>query len=179
MPEQQPLSRSNLVKNILVILLCLGFVPFTILSAALVPPARMISFIGAILAFQPFAASVGLVLGIHPTAILATMLFVGFGAVTAILTLCDLFAHRLDRLANAIRNVQEHLRHSERFRKFGIVMLFPFIWVPGLGLYGCTMVAWLFNWRQVHHIIVLMAAWMVAVIIVLATSLGVLSFAIS
>jgi len=179
MPEEQPLSRSNLVKNVLIILLCLGIVPFTILTGAMVPPARMISFIGAILAFQPFASSVGLVLGVPPGAILGTMLFVGFGAVTAILTLCDLFAHRWGRLANAIGKVQEHLGRSERFRKYGIVMLFPFIWVPGLGLYGCTMVAWLFNWRQVHHIIVLMAAWMVAVILVLATSLGVLSFAIS
>jgi uncharacterized membrane protein len=178
MPDEYPLPRSNLVKNILIVIVCLGIVPLAILAGARVPPAGMVTFMGAILAFQPFAASVGLVLGVPPGAIIGTMFSVGLGAIFFILTLCDLFSQRWERLAVAIRNVHAITKDSARFRKYGIVMFFPFIWVPGLGLYGCTLVAWLFEWRRMHHIVVLMAAWMAAVTIVLITSLKI-SFAIS
>jgi uncharacterized membrane protein len=173
MPEEQPLSRSDLAKNVLIAVLFFGIVPLAILAGAMVPPARMISFIGAILLFQPFAAPVGLVLGVPPGAIISTMFSVGLGAIVIILTLCDLFAHRWERLSLAIQNVQAATENSARFRKYGILMFFQFIWIPGLGLYGCTLIAWLFSWRRLHHIAVLMAAWMVAVIIVMALSLGI------
>jgi uncharacterized membrane protein len=173
MPEEQPLSRSTLAKNVLIVVLFLGIVPLAILAGAMIPPARMVSFIGAILVFQPFAAPVGLVLGVPPVAIISTMFSVGLGAIVGILTLCDLFSQRWERLSVAIRKVQGTTRNSVRFRKYGILMFFPFIWVPGLGLYGCTLIAWLFAWRRLHHIAVLMAAWMVAVIIVMIVSLGI------
>jgi uncharacterized membrane protein len=139
----------------------------------MIPPARMISFIGAILVFQPFAAPIGLALGVPAVAIVSTMFSVGLGAIVAILTLCDLFAHRWERLSHAIQNVQERTRNSVRFSKYGILMFFQFIWIPGLGLYGCALIAWLFAWRRLHHIAVLLAAWMVAVIIVMTISLGI------
>jgi len=173
MPNEQPLSRSDLAKNVLIGVLFLGIVPLAILAEAMIPPARMISFIGAILVLQPFAAPVGLVLGVPPVAIVSTMFSVGLGAIVVILTLCDLFSQRWERLSVAIQKVQGTTRNSVRFRKYGILMFFPFIWVPGLGLYGCTLIAWLFAWRRLHHIVVLMAAWMVAVIIVMIVSLGI------
>jgi uncharacterized membrane protein len=173
MPEELPLSRSTLAKNVLIAVLCLGIVPLAILAGAMIPPARMISFIGAILVFQPFAAPIGLALGVPPAAIISTMFSAGFGAIVVILTLCDLFAQRWERLSVAIQKVQATTENSARFRKYGILMFFQFIWIPGLGLYGCTLIAWLFKWRRMHHIAVLMAAWMVAVIIVMAISLGI------
>jgi uncharacterized membrane protein len=59
-----------------------------------------------------------------------------------------------------------------------MLMFFPFIWVPGLGLYGCTLIAWLFEWRRTYYIAVLVSAWIVAVAIVLIASLGIV-FAIT
>ena len=173
MPEEQPLSRSTLAKNVLIVVLFLGIIPLAILAGAMIPPARMVSFIGAILLFQPFAAPIGLALGVPPVAIVSTMFSVGLGAVVGILTLCDLFAQRWERLSVAILKVQATTRNSVRFRKYGILMFFQFIWIPGFGLYGCALIAWLFAWRRLHHIAVLMAAWMVAVIIVMAVSLGI------
>jgi uncharacterized membrane protein len=173
MPQEPPLSRTNLAENVLIVVLCLGIVPVAILAGALVPPAHMASFVGAILVFQPFAAPVGLVLGIPPLVILTTMFSVGLGAVTGILTVCDLCAERWDRLDTLIRNVQAMTENSVRFRNYGILMFFAFIWVPGLGLYGCTLLAWLFMWRRVHHIAVLMAAWMTAALIIMIMSLGI------
>jgi uncharacterized membrane protein len=168
-----PPSWSNLTINVLITVLCLVIVPFAILAGALVPPAYMASFVGAILVFQPFAAPVGLVLSIPPLVILTVMFSVGLGAVTGILAFSDLCAKRWNRLDMLIRNVQTMTENSVRFRNYGILMFFAFIWVPGLGLYGCTLLAWLFMWRRVHHIAVLMAAWMTAALIVMITSMGI------
>jgi len=173
MPEEQSLSRSTLAKNVLIVVLFLGIIPLAILVGAMIPPARMVSFIGSILVFQPFAAPIGLALGVPPVAIVSTMFSVGLAAVVGILTLCDLFAQRWKRLSVGIQKVQATTRNSVRFRKYGILMFFQFIWVPGLGLYGCTVIAWLFAWRRMHHIALLMAAWMSAVIIVMIVSLGI------
>jgi uncharacterized membrane protein len=171
-------NRSGLVSRAIVTIICFVIAPLTIADMTGIPLLHMISFIGAILVFQPFAASVGLVLGIVPWAIFAVMISVGIGAVIGILALCDIFARRSHRLNRMIQKVHERTRQSTGFRKYGMLMFFPFIWVPGLGLYGCTLIAWLFGWRRAYHIAVLVSAWIVAVAIVLIVSLGIV-FAIT
>ena len=157
----------------IVTIICLVIAPLTIADVTGTPLLHMISFIGAILIFQPFAASVGLILGIAPWAIFTTMVSVGIGAVIGILALCDIFARRSHRLNRMIQKVHERTRQSTGFRKYGILMFIPFIWVPGLGLYGCTLIAWLFEWRRSYHIAVLVSAWIVAVAIVITASMGI------
>jgi uncharacterized membrane protein len=139
-----------------------------------VPLLHMLSLTGSILVFQPFAASIGVVLGIPPWTILGTMASVGTGAVFGILALCDLFTNRWERFDRAIRNVHERANRSKGFQKYGMLMFFPFIWVPGIGLYGCTLIAWLLGWREPRHILVLFSSWMIASVMVLAASLEVL-----
>jgi uncharacterized membrane protein len=178
MTDLPPLDRSGLISHAIVTIICFVIAPLTIADVTGIPLLHMISFIGAILVFQPFAASVGLVLGIVPWAIFAVMISVGIGAVIGILALCDIFARRSHRLNRMIQKVHERTRQSTGFRKYGMLMFFPFIWVPGLGLYGCTLIAWLFEWRRTYYITVLVSAWIVAVAIVLIASLGIV-FAIT
>jgi hypothetical protein len=52
--------------------------------------------------------------------------------VTGNLALCDICAKRWNRLDTLIRNVQTMTENSVRFRIYGILMFFVFIWVPGL-----------------------------------------------
>ena len=48
----------------------------------------------------------------------------------------------------------------------------PFIWVPGIGLYGCVMIAWLFKWRSARAGAIILAGWILAALLVLLTSIG-------
>jgi uncharacterized membrane protein len=50
------------------------------------------------------------------------------------------------------------------------------MWVPGVGLYGCVMIAWLLRWRGGFAITTIFIAWMLAALIVLLTSMGILAF---
>jgi uncharacterized membrane protein len=101
------------------------------------------------------------------------MASVGTGAVFGILALCDMFTNRWQRFDRAIQKVHERANRSKGFQKYGMLMFFPFIWVPGIGLYGCTLIAWLLGWREIRHIMILFLSWMIAAVMVLAASLGV------
>jgi uncharacterized membrane protein len=167
-------SRSKLFTHTAFSIMCLVVVPLALAGFAGLPLLHIVSFICAILIFQPFAASIGVILGIPPGTILVTMASVGIGAIIGILGLCDVFTNRWQRFDQAIQKVHERAQRSMGFQKYGMLMFFPFIWVPGIGLYGCTLIAWLLEWRETRHIMMLFVSWMTAAAIVLAASLGIL-----
>jgi uncharacterized membrane protein len=173
MPDHLHSSRPGHFICAVVALLGLVIIPLAITEIGGVPLAPMLSFIGSILVFQSFAGPIGLVLGIPPWVILTAMASVGIGAVIGIWAICDVFAKSWHRLDALIRKVHERTHQSAGFQKYGMLMFFLFIWVPGIGLYGCALLAWLFEWRRGQHILVLMAGWMIAAVIVLAASMGV------
>ena len=174
MPGVIHLSRPEFFFSAGVAILGVVILPLTLSGFMGVPLLHMISLTGSILVFQPFAASIGVVLSIQPWIILATMASVGTGAVIGILALCDMFTNRWQWFDRAIQKVHERANRSKGFQKYGMLMFFPFIWVPGIGLYGCTLIAWLLGWREIRHILILFLSWMIASVMVLAASLGVL-----
>jgi hypothetical protein len=44
--------------------------------------------------------------------------------------------------------------------------------VPGVGLYGCVLLSWLFGWRDLKGISIIHAACIKAALLVLGASLG-------
>ena len=174
MPDVLHTSRPEFVLSAGVAILGIVVAPLALSGFTGVPLLHMVSLTGSILVFQPFAASIGVVLGIPPWIILVTMASVGTGAVFGILALCDMFTNRWQRFDQTIQKVHERANRSKGFQKYGMLMFFPFIWVPGIGLYGCTLIAWLLGWREIRHVIILFLSWMIASVLVLAASLGVL-----
>lgn len=73
------------------------------------------------------------------------------------------------------RKIEALTQKSELFRKYGIVTLIPFIRVHGIGLYGCVLIAWLFKWRGAPAVTIIFAGWILATLIVLLTSIGILA----
>ncbi|MDO9549452.1 MAG: hypothetical protein Q7J03_00620, partial [Methanoregula sp.] len=71
--------------------------------------------------------------------------------------------------------VQAIALKSSLFQKYGIFTLMPFIWIPGVGLYGCVLLAWLFKWRGIKGIGVIMTGWILSTLLVLGASIGIMS----
>ncbi|MCK9580195.1 MAG: small multi-drug export protein [Methanoregula sp.] len=151
--------------GILAIPLALG-----ILSGCL--PHAVLGFVGAILILQPVAVAVGIALGIPPVTVLLIMLSVGVSVIFIFFGICDLFAEKSLWLRNHMDKVDAIAKRSALFQKYGIVTIIPFIWVPGVGLYGCVLLAWLFRWRGVKGIGIILAGWMLATLLVLGATLG-------
>jgi uncharacterized membrane protein len=127
----------------------------------------------SIFILQPLAVAVGLGLGIHPVQVMFIMISFGISVILVLPRICDLFAERSEWLRQNLKKTERITQKSEMFRKYGIYTFIPFIWVPGVGLYGCVMIAWMFNWRSVRAASIILAGWILAALIVLLTSIGI------
>ncbi len=127
----------------------------------------------SIFILQPLAVAVGLGLGIHPVQVMFIMISFGISVILVLPWICDMFAERSEWLRKNLKKTEKITQKSEMFRKYGIYTFIPFIWVPGVGLYGCVMIAWLFNWRSVRAGSIILVGWILAALIVLLTSIGI------
>lgn len=127
----------------------------------------------SIFILQPLAVAVGLGLGIHPVQVMVIMISFGISVILALHGICDIFAEQSEWLQLNLKKIEKITQKSEMFRKYGIYAFIPFIWVPGVGLYGCIMIAWLFKWRSVQAGAIILSGWILAALIVLLTSIGI------
>jgi uncharacterized membrane protein len=128
----------------------------------------------SILILQPLAVVVGIGLGINPFPVLLIMCSFGISVIFVLFGICDLFAERSEWLRKHLKKIEAITQKSEMLKKYGIYTLIPFIWVPGVGLYGCVLIAWLFRWRGAKAVTIIFAGWILATVLVLLTSMGIL-----
>jgi uncharacterized membrane protein len=136
---------------------------------------EIFGLVASIFILQPLAVVVGLGLGIHPFQILLIMCSFGVSVIFVLFGICDLFAERSEWLYKHLKKIEAITQKSEMFKKYGIYTFIPFIWVPGVGLYGCVMIAWLFKWRSARAGAIILAGWILAALLVLLTSIGIFS----
>ena len=140
------------------------------------PLHAIFGFVGSILVFQPVAAGLGIAIGIPPVPVIVIMFAVGISVIVIFFGICDLFAGNSAWLRDHLDSVNAIAGRSSLFKKYGIITLIPFIWVPGVGLYGCILLAWLFRWRDARGIAIILAGWMLASLLVVGATLGVMGF---
>lgn len=155
------------VTGVLVVPLIVGFYYH-------IEPAEILGLVASILILQPLAVVVGLGLGINPLPVILIMCSFGISVIFVLFGICDLFAERSEWLRKHLKKIEVITQKSEMVKKYGIYTLIPFIWVPGIGLYGCVLVAWLFRWRGAKAVAIIFAGWILATALVLLTSLGIL-----
>jgi uncharacterized membrane protein len=139
-----------------------------------IPLPILLGFIGSVLLFQPVAVAVGVGLGLPPLPVMLIMLSIGVSVIFVFFGICDIFASKSAWLREHLDKVDAIAKKSTLFQRYGILTIIPFIWVPGVGLYGCVLLAWLFRWRGIQGISIILAGWMLASFLVLLASLGVM-----
>lgn len=136
---------------------------------------EIFGLVASIFVLQPLAVAVGLGLGIHPVQVMLIMMSFGITVIVILFGICDMFAERSEWFHKHLKKIEAITQKSEMFRKYGIYSFIPFIWVPGVGLYGCVMIAWLFKWRSARAGVIILAGWILAALLVLLTSIGIFS----
>jgi uncharacterized membrane protein len=134
---------------------------------------EIFGMVASIFILQPLAVAVGLGLGIYPVQVMFIMISFGISVILVLPGICDIFAEQSEWLRQNLKKIEKITQKSEMFRRYGIYAFIPFIWVPGVGLYGCIMIAWLFKWRSVRAGAIILAGWILAALIVLLTSIGI------
>ena len=173
--NKQHVRIQDLTKTVLYLLLGILVIPVVIGSFFRISLWHMLGLVGSVLILQPVAVVVGLGLGIPPVPIMLIMISFGISIIYGLFAVCDTFAERSAWLRKHLNSVQTIANKSPLFQRYGIFTLMPFIWIPGIGLYGCVLLAWLFKWRGVKGVGVIMAGWILSSLLVLGASIGILS----
>ena len=155
------------------ILLLLVVLPCLIGLAGGFPLVTVFGFIISILILQGLAAAAGIGLGIPPYLLVPLMISVAAGVLLGIYRICDLFSERSPRVARQIGRIKEHMDRHQSLRTYGQFMLVLIMWIPGFGLYGTPVVAWILNWRGVRSILLMLAGWLIACLFVLTMTAGI------
>jgi len=165
----------EILKIALIVIMGVVIIPISIGFFNNIAFTAVLGLITSILIFQPFAVVIGLGLGFDALPLMFIMCSVGLSVIFGLLKTCDMFANRSEWLHRHLEKVETITQKSRLFKKYGMVAFIPFMWVPGVGLYGCVMIAWLLRWRGTFAITMIFIAWMLAVLIVLLTSMGLLA----
>lgn len=169
--------RMRIVRTVALVLLLLLAVPFLLGLAFGIPPPAVFALIASTLLLQAAAAVVGLSLGLHPAVVLAFLTSVAAAAMLGILELCDLFAERSQFIQGLLRKIDAKTGRIDSLKRYGSLMLVLIIWIPGIALYGAPVVAWLFQYPRSTSLLCMLAGWMIAVIAVMAATMGLVRLA--
>jgi uncharacterized membrane protein len=172
--QSQPIRWAVIFRAPLILITGIVIIPLLISLGYAVSLLNMSGLVGSVLILQPMAVLVGMGLGIPPVPIMLVMISFGISIIYGLFAICDAFAERSAWLRKHLDSVHAIALKSPLFQRYGIYTLVPFIWIPGVGLYGCVLLAWLFHWRGTKGVGVIMAGWILSTLIVLAASIGVL-----
>jgi hypothetical protein len=155
------------------ILLLIVVLPCSIGLLGGFPLVTVLGFIVSILIFQGFAAAAGTGLGFSPFLLLPLMISVAAGIFLSIYRVCDLFSERSQRVARQIGRVKELMDRHQALRTYGEFMLVLIMWIPGFGLYGTPVVAWILHWRGLRSILLMLTGWLIACLAVITMTAGI------
>lgn len=137
--------------------------------------APLLGLVTSSFLFQAAAAAVGVSLGLHPALILLVMTSFALGMVLAIFQICDTSSEQSERVNRWIMGIGEKAKKITILDKYGVYSLIFISWLPGLGLYACPVIAWIFGWERRLAVLFILLGWFLASLAVLVTSLGFVS----
>jgi hypothetical protein len=86
----------------------------------------------------------------------------GLGYIAAEFEVLDRIAHRSSRISAWISGVSRRSAEIRFLPRVGMLLLLPLMWMPGIGLNGGVVVAWVLRWDRLRSFAVLAAGWMLA-----------------
>jgi hypothetical protein len=144
------------------ILSLLVILPVLIGWAAGSSPPRILGFLLSILLLQGLAPPVGIGLGLPIVHLLLIMASVATGVILGIFLVCDLFSEKSEWITRRIGRINGTLERYRALMTYGEYMLIPIMWVPGIGLYGTPVIAWVLRWRGLRSILLMLTGWLIA-----------------
>jgi uncharacterized membrane protein len=137
------------------------------------PLVEVLGFIVSILLLQGLAAAAGLGLGFPVSLLLPLLISVAAGVILGIYRICDLFSERSERVARQIDRVSKLMERHRALSVYGEFMLIVIMWIPGFGLYGTPVVAWILQWRGLRSVLLMLTGWLLACLFVIAMTAGI------
>lgn len=138
-----------------------------------IPPANILSYIASTFILQAAAPPLGGPLGISRMVILVIMASFAVGIILVILELCKSLALTSRRVSGWIENIGKQMEKYPVTKKYGAISCILIAWIPGIGLYGTPIIAWILGWNRILTILFTTIGFVIAAAFVLfvATSI--------
>jgi len=120
----------------------------------------MVGFLFSAFALQAIAAPVGLRAGLSPLQTLVFMAFFGIGLILGVFEICETLGTSSKRVASFIDKIKQKTAKYPFLSKYGPVSCFLLVWIPGIGLYGTPVIAWLLSWKRIPSTVFTFAGFM-------------------
>ncbi len=129
--------------------------------------SAILTMVTSIFLLQAAAPPVGLAIGLTPFSIIVIMGFFAFGITLAIFSVCQGLAATSERVSSWIARLRNTTDKYPQIQKYGALSCIFIAWIPGIGLYGTPVIAWLMKWRKFPSILFTVVGFLVAAIFVL------------
>lgn len=127
--------------------------PVLLGALAGVSPGITAGFLLLAFALQAIAAPLGLVLGFSPFQVLVIMSCFGFGVILAVFEICRTLGESSQRVSSFIAAIERRMARYPVLHNYGAISCFFIVWIPGIGIYGTPVIAWLLCWRRTASIL--------------------------
>jgi predicted Na+-dependent transporter len=171
MDDTGPGTRKTVLKKIskalLVFIVFAMALPLAVGALSGVTSTQILTMITSTFVLQAAAPPIGLAMGLSPGAILFIMACFAIGVVAAIFEICDGLASSSARVRSWIDKLEKISDKHPVIKKYGAISCLFIAWIPGVGVYGTPIIAWVLRWKRLPSIIFTVAGFVVAAIFVL------------
>ena len=119
-----------------------------------------------------WASPVGLALGLGTIRTATIMGCVALGIALTIFEICDTLAMSSERVRKWIEAMKKRTEKYPKIQKFGPITCTFISWIPGIGLYGTPVVAWILRWKRAPSIFFTVVGFLIASLLVLFAANG-------
>ena len=142
-------------------------IPLVFGALAGLSSAQILTLITSTFLLQAASPPVGLAMGLSTSAILVIMACFAIGIVLAILEICDSLAASSARVRKWVDNIEEKTRKYPQIQKYGPVTCIGIAWIPGVGLYGTPIIAWILKWKRIPAVFFTVCGFVIAAFFVI------------
>ncbi len=171
MDDTGPGTRRTVFKNVskalLVFIVFAMALPLAVGALSGVTGTQILTMITSTLVLQAAAPPVGLAMGLSPGAILFIMACFAIGVVAAIFEICDGLASSSTRVRKWIDKLEKISDKHPVIKKYGAISCLFIAWIPGVGVYGTPIIAWILRWKRLPSIVFTVTGFVIAAIFVL------------
>jgi uncharacterized membrane protein len=162
------------IGKILLFILIIGIgVPLTTGILFGIDYPQVLSFIFSTALFQAASSPLGLLLGFEPWLVLFLMSSFALGMILAIWEICETFALTSERISSWIDKVEQKTKGHPFIYKYGYFSCIFIAWIPGIGLYGTPVIAWILRWNRIPSAIFTLIGFFLASLFMMVLASGI------
>jgi len=159
---------AELSRAILFLVVFVVAVPLLTGAVLGIPEERVLSLIASAFILQGAAPPLGHPLGLADPVILFLMASFAVGVVSFVFEACEALALSSERVARWIGKARGTMERHPSIRSYGVVSCIFVAWIPGIGLYGTPVIAWILGWPRWPTVVFTTAGFVIASGLVLA-----------